>query len=167
MTTNLDRYKKDLEKLVNTGRDLLHSMYKDYAPVEFEAAIKSAGADSKTVLPQLGIFRDGYQAWYSESKALVRQLLPDRFDDFVSHYEKPTTRKAISFENYRIADSLHGISVGTGTSPKSAIPHFQQQLQILESARARFESTLFDIRQLLQADLFDSEIDVRRFDLPS
>src|SRR5690606_2284536 len=30
---------------------------------------------------------------------------------------------------------------------------------ILKSAQARFESTLLDIRQLVQADLFDSELD--------
>ena len=32
-------------------------------------------------------------------------------------------------------------------------------MSILKSVKARFESSLFDIRQLVQADLFDSEID--------
>ena len=43
-----------------------------------------------------------------------------------------------------------------------AIPHFRQQLAILKAVNARFESSLFDIRQLVQADLFDSELDTAR-----
>lgn len=39
---------------------------------------------------------------------------------------------------------------------------FQNQVLILESARARFESVLFDIKQLVQADIFDSEIESAR-----
>jgi hypothetical protein len=39
------------------------------------------------------------------------------------------------------------------------VPRVQQQVAIVGSAKARFESSLFDIRQLVQADLFDSEID--------
>jgi hypothetical protein len=35
----------------------------------------------------------------------------------------------------------------------------QQQLAILKSVKARFDSSLFDIRALVQADLFDSELD--------
>jgi hypothetical protein len=36
---------------------------------------------------------------------------------------------------------------------------FTTQLEILKSVKVKFESSLFDIKQLLQADLFDSEID--------
>ena len=43
--------------------------------------------------------------------------------------------------------------------PDAAIPHFRQQLAIVKSVKARFDSSLFDIRQLVQADLFDSELD--------
>jgi hypothetical protein len=46
--------------------------------------------------------------------------------------------------------------------PDAAIPHFRQQLAILASVKARFESSLFDIRQLVQADLFDSELDAAK-----
>jgi hypothetical protein len=46
--------------------------------------------------------------------------------------------------------------------PDAAIPQFQQQLAILKSVGARFESSLFDIRQLVQADLLDSELDAAK-----
>ena len=40
----------------------------------------------------------------------------------------------------------------------AGVARMEQQLRILESAKQRFESSLFDIRQLVSADLFDSEI---------
>ena len=43
--------------------------------------------------------------------------------------------------------------------PDAAIPHFEQPLAIIEAAQARFESSLFEIRQLVQADLLDSELE--------
>jgi len=36
---------------------------------------------------------------------------------------------------------------------------FNTQLEILKSVKVKFESSLFEIKQLLQADLLDSEID--------
>jgi hypothetical protein len=36
---------------------------------------------------------------------------------------------------------------------------FNVQLEILKSASRRFETSLFDIKQIVQADLFDSELD--------
>lgn len=42
---------------------------------------------------------------------------------------------------------------------KAALPKFEQQLNILNSAQARFESSVFDMLEILQADLFDDELD--------
>ena len=42
---------------------------------------------------------------------------------------------------------------------KAGGPLFDQQLAILNAVKARFESSLYDIKQLVQADLFDSELD--------
>jgi hypothetical protein len=39
---------------------------------------------------------------------------------------------------------------------------FQTQCDILQSAEKRFESVLFDIKRMLQADLHDSEMDAAR-----
>ncbi len=43
--------------------------------------------------------------------------------------------------------------------PSAAIPQFRQQLAILKSIKPWFNSTLFEIQQLVQADLFDSELE--------
>lgn len=167
--TNLDRYKKDLDALVETGEQLEMSIQLECYPTEFQAQIKKAlGDKAKDVLKAIPTFGLAYQRWYSEAKALIRQLLPDRLADFVRHYEKPKPRKELTAESYRIEDYLQGLSVTKGwdkekvVGPDAAIPHFRQQLAILKAVKARFETSLFDIRQLVQADLFDSEIDAAR-----
>ncbi len=97
---------------------------------------------------------------------LNSQILPDRLNDFVRHYEKPKSRKALTAESYRIEDFLQGLSASshgqTIVDREAAIPHFDQQKAIVEAAQARFKSSLFDIKQLMQADLLDSELDAAR-----
>lgn len=166
MISNLDRYKADLAALLSKG-DILHlAMQSEYLGDRFNQELKKVGKNKAAeILKILPSFSDGYEAWYSEAKVLIRQLLPDRLEDFTRHYEKPKSRKELTYESYRIADSLQGIHVTSGwqkekvVGPDGAIPHFRQQLAILKAVQARFESSLFDIRQLVQADLFDSELD--------
>ena len=164
MMSNLDRYKKDLESLITTGGQLENSIQAECYPEQFESAVKKQfGAKAKEVMAAFPPFATTYQSWYSEAKTVIKQLLPDRLADFVRHYEKPKPRKDITFENYRIEDCLQGLSITHGrekvVGPEGAIPHFRQQLAILKAVRARFESSLFDIHQLVMADLFDSELD--------
>lgn len=161
MQPNLEKYKKDLEKLISKG-DLLHiAMQHECFPDEVKKAL---GKDAQEIIKQLPKFNAEYQAWYSEAKVLIKQLLPDRLADFARHYEKPKPRKDISYENYRIEDFLQGLNITRGwdkekvVGPDAAIPHFRQQQAILNAVSARFGSSLFDIRQLVQADLFDSEL---------
>jgi len=166
MPDNIKKYKDDLKKLTKEGEYLFMAIQHDCYPQEFKEAFKE---NSDKVIESLPTFDDEYQSWYSESKALIKQLLPDRLDDFIRHYEKPKSRKDITFENYRIEDCLQGLNVTTGgfekkkvVGPDAAIPHVRQQLAILKSVRKRFESSLFDIKQLVQADLFDSELDTAK-----
>lgn len=169
MLSNLDVYKKDLDSLIAKGEKLHLSMQRECFPKQFEESLKTLpSSKAKEIVKDLPSFEEDYQSWYSEVKVLIKQLLPDRLSDFVRHYEKPKPRKDITYENYRIEDYLQGLSVTRGlekqkvVGPDAAIPHYRQQLAILKSVKARFESSLFDIRLLVQADLFDSELDAAK-----
>lgn len=107
-------------------------------------------------------FNVEYQTWYSESKALIKQLLPDRLTDFIRHYERQSNRKALQWDNYTIEDYLQGLSRNDLVPMTAGLARMEQQLSIVKSARQRFKSSLFDIRQLVTADLFDSEIEAAR-----
>ena len=98
-----------------------------------------------------------YQSWYSEAKILVKQLLPDRLLDFCSVLRK--TQKSYKdiireLSNRRLSsksDCYSPISFELIVGPDAAIPRFRQQVSILKSVKTRFESSLFDIRQLVRA----------------
>ena len=171
MPSNLDRYKKDFEKLRRTSVLIEQSFAHHCYGKDYEAAVlKSCKGDKEAAKEHLDLlpnFETAYQAWYSESLVLLKQLLPDRLADFVRLYEKPKGRKDIGFENYRIEDALQGLRITRYggelvADAKSAMPHLKQQVAILESLKDRFESSLYDIRQLVQADLLDSELDAAR-----
>ena len=164
MTPNLEKYKKDLSALIALGEQLFMAIQFECYPEKTEKELaKRLKSEANDVLANLLSFRESYQTWYSEAKALIRQVLPDRLSDFVRHYEKPKTRKDISYENYRIEDYLQGLMLTRGgdtvVGPDAAIQLFRQQLNIVKAVKARFESSLFDIRQLVQSDLFDSELE--------
>ena len=115
MATNLERYQKDLDSLIALGDQLAWSIEVACDPERFEAAFKkSKDGKLKEFIATLPKFNTDYQRWYSEAKALIRQLLPDRLADFVRHYEKPKPRKELSAENYRIEDYLQGLTVTRG-----------------------------------------------------
>ena len=166
---NLEKYKDDLKQLLKTGHDLCVRMEWECERKRYEKVLEDLGKEKretvKNFLENLPPFSKGYQAWYSEAKTLIRQLMPARLDDFIGYYEKPKGRKDITYENYHISDYLlslkrtHGRWNEVVVGPSAAIPRFQQQLAIVKAVKRRFESSLFDIKQIVQADLFDSELE--------
>ncbi len=169
MISNIERFKKDLNFLHSKGQRLWMAMLSECHGVESIAKqltlVPPPIESTEEFLKKLPAVKKAYQPWYSEATAVVKQILPDRLADFISHYQKPKSRKAITYENYRIEDYLQGLTVTLGhqkqkiVGPDAAIPQLEQQLAILESANGRFESSLYDIRQIVQADLFDSDLD--------
>ncbi|HMI52826.1 MAG TPA: hypothetical protein VK525_15045 [Candidatus Saccharimonadales bacterium] len=171
MPSNLDRYKTDLDKLIVLGDDLTRAMYRDCNPADYERQMgERYGVDEKEKLKKhlgsLPDFKSTYQAWYSESKSLIELMLPNRLADFVSYYEVPKGRKSATYDTYRIVDYLNTLSVTHGhlkiVGPTAALPRMAQQVAILKAVKGRFESSLYDIKQLLQGDVFDSELDAAK-----
>ena len=162
--SNLKKFEDDSQELLATGGRLRFAMQYAFQGDEFEKIAQAQLGDAaQEFLDDLPNFQNEYQSWYSEAKVLIRQLLPDRLGDFVGHYEAPKARNAMDSSSYRIADCLIGLAATRGSGrivgPEAAIPHFEQQVAIVRSVERRFQSSLFDIRQLVQADLFDSELD--------
>jgi hypothetical protein len=167
--SNLEKYRKDLDDLLTEATLVSFSLNLEaFGRSKFcEAVLASRSKeDADAFIKKLQPFAAAYQRWYSEALPLVRQLLPDRVFDFIRFYEKPKTRKVIDFESYRIEDACQGLRVTRGgdvkADQKAAIPLLSQQVAIVEAIKRRFDSSLFDIKQLVQADLYDSELDTAR-----
>jgi hypothetical protein len=166
MPANLDRYKKDLERLAAMGDRMRLDLFG-------RCAVKDGGVDDerKKLYDELnGTFERDYQVWYTEAHAVIRQLLPDRLSEFQELYRGDGRRKKTDIETYRIQDWLNGVRAGidayTGKKYYDDFAlvsmRFGTQVAILKAVNSRFESSLHDIRQLVQADLFDSELDAAR-----
>lgn len=170
MASNIERFKKDLTALIAKGRQLDLAMVREVDASSFmKQVVKQLGDKEKAeaLVKTLPDFKTTYEGWYSECLALLRQVLPDRLHTFVALYEKPRPRKSLpGFSDYVIEDYMNNLQVSFGgevrADASSAIPKFRQQLAILAAAEKRFESSLFEIRQIVQADLFDGEIDSAR-----
>ncbi len=161
---NLEKYKADLKRLVSEGTNLHAKLVletkRDYA-VKYK---KSNPDEYKVLLKLIPQFSGQYQHWYSEAYELIRQLLPSRLGDFEEYYKGKGTRKEITYASYTIKDALNGLQVTRGWEKEkvvgadAAISLMEQQVKIVESIQKKFESSLFDIKTLVQADLLDDEL---------
>jgi len=160
MGTNLQKYKADLEVLIARSTLLRYAFADDLGLLDPKS--KRQLREEQIQLP---VFKDEYEKWYSEALEVIRQALPSRYDDF-KHLYKDEKRKTIDYLTYAMSDYMIGLRTTRGletvVDTKAAFPKFEQQVKILKAAEKRFDSSLFEIKQLLQADIFDSEIDTAR-----
>ena len=103
-----------------------------------------------------------YQAWYSKTLPVVRQLLPDRYAEFHEQY-RTERRREVNSSTYGISDYLIGLTVTRGH--QEVVNRFanfankmQIQLNILASASDRLASAVSDIEGVLQSALLGSEL---------
>lgn len=155
MNSNLEKYKKDIDSLIKQGREIYDELYTAVGKIQPEEE------------PSTPKFFSHYQNWYTEAHAIISQLLLSRISEFESLYHPNIKRKKIDVTTYSIQDWLLGVrsNVNDYTRKKHfhdagvIVMRFHTQLKILKAVQKRFESSLFDIKQLVQADLFDSELD--------
>lgn len=167
MSDRTTQFSKELDDLIEQGNQLGHALEYECNRQAYKNVQSKSGnfteEQLERFLENLPNFRVEYQKWYSKSYAVIRQLLPDRLKDFVSHYEYPRVRKSIDFQNYMIRDYLQGLMVTRtyhdDVGGDAAIPEFRQQIYIIKAARDSLDSKLMDFTAVLQADLFDSEIE--------
>ena len=162
MSSNLEKYKADLANLIKIGSkmqlDLTYRHLVDTKDLDEK--------ESKLAKKLNGTFEKEYQRFYTEAHAVIRQLIPARLDEFEKLYKGESRRKDIDQVTFHIQDWLNGVRAGTNihTGEKrfndfaAVSMRFSTQLAILQAVESRFESSLYDIKQLVQADLFDSEL---------
>jgi len=160
MASNMDKFQMDLERLIKWSGLLMYLLGDDLGIVDDETKAKYETEKLKKY-----DFSEEYEKWYTESHEVVKHIIPDRLDDFQKLY-KDEKRKQVDYLTYTLSDYLIGLRTTraglTVVDKNAAFPKFTQQVNILEAAKTRFESSLYSIRQMLQADLFDAEIDAAR-----
>lgn len=163
--SSLKKIKEDYKALLEKGSFMLIDLEFQIKTKNQTKKLTKEEEDQKLALK--GFFQGEYQNWFTESQILVKELIPQRLNEFSYLYIGDGKRKSITMYTYNIQDWLRGTRVGadrfTGEKPFDDIVvvymNFQTQLGILKSLEARFVSTFFDIKTVLQADIFDSELD--------
>ena len=159
---NIAKYQGDLDNLVRLGSEMLEDI--EHQEASPQRTSRKGPTESGRQL------ESHYQEWYSECCELVRQLLPNRLDEFKELYLGSKQRGTLDATNYGIQHWLLNMGVLNGVLvPRSAggtvrdteltAAKLRQQVGILDSIKQRFQSSLFDIRQIVQADVFDSELE--------
>jgi hypothetical protein len=137
---------------------------------ELQALVQEGGGLLKTTEQKdLPGFAQRYQSWYTRALSVVRHLIPDRETDFRRLYDRDTRRKGFSPETYTLEDYVQGLALApsypgatTFDVHEAAFVKFHNQLMVLASAESRLSDILANIRGVLQADLFDSQLDAAR-----
>lgn len=145
-----------LEKLSEDGQGLLNELG--------EAVLAAREYNTTGKKPELPhsfnviVFGAKYQKWYSAALPLVSQLLPDRYEEFQQYYRNEK-RKSLHWSTYTISDFLRSNTPSVVSSPEmTAYMALNVQVDIVSSAKDRLDSRLADIKGILQAELFDSEV---------
>lgn len=139
MESKIDKYKLDIQQLINDGETILKKLNTTYDLVQL---------------------KQEFEIWYTESLALIKVVLPDRINDFSKMYYNDKTKNGLMTYFQHIPSMLD--EWGDSTIIDQVKSVLDSQIGILKSCEKRFESSLFDIKQLLQADIFDSELDAAR-----
>ena len=93
-----------------------------------------------------------YQVWYSKCIILIKQLIPDRYDEFVGSYGNKKER------------GVHTWLYDYGSWEEEkydyyyALKCFETQIGIIKSALDIIDYKMKDIISLLEAELFDDEL---------
>ena len=136
VSNRYDDIRKEMESLIAIGEKLDQYLTKD----------------------EVGKFLANYQQWYTKSLESIRQLIPNRLDDFKMIY-KNEKRKSTAYTERDISQYLSGDMI-----PEQYIAlKILQQRNILISAYERLDSILYEIKDIVQADIFDSELETARF----
>ena len=164
--TKKETVESELDRLIDDGERLQHAMNYACFGQEYEGRLERiVGPQNKDqIIQNLPDFKEVYQAWYSESLALIRQVLPDHVDDFAAYYEYTKSRTDFSTETYMIRDYLQGIVTlrpngKVKIDGRTACAKFVQQVSIVRAAKRSLESVLVQLTSILQADIFDSEVE--------
>lgn len=148
--SNIQLLRDDFDRLKKQGDKLSRA----FARLAQKNAAVAVEGDSTTVHFE-------YDNWYTEALAVVRQLVPDRHEDFVSQY-KQDKRKKITTLTFTISDFLQGVVIYDNgkkiNGEYAAAIKMKNQLSIFSSVEVSFTSKIIEIKEILQADLFDSEL---------
>lgn len=144
MTSYYQGIKDDLEGLILDGRKL------------YTFIMDEEDTASSLLVSNHLQFVSGYQTWYTRSSSVIKQLIPHRYEDFKQLYN------AIDGHCNVVLDP-HIFFLGDKTAPNKPnyliMRDLNKQIEICKSAVNSLGDRLAKMKSILQADIFNSELD--------
>ena len=84
MESNLSKYKNDMRRLIDKGQLLYYRMALDLDITGEKSKNQLKALTKKVKLPH---FKEEYETWYSEAQQVIKQIIPDRLNDFKLYKE--------------------------------------------------------------------------------
>ncbi|CAI3951644.1 hypothetical protein [Commensalibacter communis] len=163
MSAREKTFSEELNKLIEEGNLLLLGILYQKDPKRIQGLFNEQNQEKyNNIIKSLHDFKNKYESWYSKSSKVIKTILPDRLTDFTSAYKKPSRHKELTIVNYTIQDFIIGININKTDSIDLVANLYLQQLSILKATKEMLSSTLLDLKALVQADSFDSEIDIAK-----
>ena len=144
IVADLKIIKKEIEKLIDKGVELTDNLQ---------------CVSGKKECKNFANFLGQYEIWYTKALPVIKQLSSDRVQDFALLYSNPK-RKEVEAGNYCICDALTDTRhYMDAYGPWTASFCVLRQVSMLQACADNLESIVSNIQGVLQADVFDSEID--------
>ncbi len=160
--TGIERIRAALKDLDDEGVQLYRDELDDEKTSQPDYKPSAAEKREIAARTERGSTHARYQNWYTKALPVIRQLIPERYEEFRTLF-KNEKAKDLDWTTYGISDWLNHTVVqrlGGGFTPTRAFGvKFQQQVLIVRSASTRLDSILADIRGLVESELFDSASD--------
>jgi hypothetical protein len=150
-----DKIRTELNKLILYGLEILSN----------ESTHRTMQKSGEVTPDELLEFN--YEKWYTKSLNVLQQLAPERIKDFQQLYKLERRKDAVDFATYTISDYLIGLRVHRGSVAiigdsqafQAFAIKFRNQIGIISSLIDSLDSILYNIQGVLQAELFDTELE--------
>ncbi len=158
MLSKIELMLKEYYNLMELGNKIYAFLYFTYIP---KSSINTTNIKKDETIKDINL---EYERWYTKSVNLIKVLLPERLNDFKKFYYQEN-RKSINHSNYTMTDFMMGIPLLSSSFAVFAddlsqvVNTYKSQLNILASVEECFESNLFEIKQILQSNVFGDELD--------
>lgn len=119
MRANQEAITKDLARLVAVGKTMLMDLTVQYFEAQGDdKALKKLPKNASDTRDSL---QENYQRWFTEAEAVIRQLIPQRRDEFVRLYQPPPNRKKPDLNTLGFKGSSQHL-LGEILAPRSGLP---------------------------------------------
>lgn len=156
---NRKNIEKEIDEIIERSEKILFLFARDCGS-EKDKQRFYAHKESENIFYKDHIFSEEYQKWYTKCILILKLVLPERLDEFVSCYLPDKKRKTVDVETYTISDAINGYQKGYfGIYPSTCFSKLCIQTEMIKSIKPIFVNKLDNIKSIVEFDVFEKEID--------